>query len=145
MALLIYSLAAHSHESRLINDNSTLKKEATETEKKNNVIFELKDKKISDLVIKESEFENIVHKQQEQISKQECKLGLFSKYMFDPRMSFFRLGDKGYCAICLFNFHEVQIGVQGNQFKCPSCGIDYSRTAGMIVIDEYYKPTDDRR
>jgi len=82
------------------------------------------------------------NKYQKLVTEQESKLSLFSKYTFDPRMSFFRLGDKGYCSVCLFKFQEVQIGVPGNQFKCPSCGTDYSRTFGLIDINKYYKPDD---
>lgn len=76
------------------------------------------------------------NKQEIQITEQERKLGIFSKYTFDPRMSFFRLGNKGYCSICMFaKFEEKEIGIPGNQFKCPSCGTDYSRSAGIVVIN----------
>ncbi len=137
------ALKANSRESKLINENSTLKEKTSQSEAKNNEILISKNKEISDLTVTKSELEDIIHEQQKQITEQERKLRLFSKYTFDFFVGIFRLGDRGYCPVCLFKFIETPLGVPGNQVKCPSCDTDYSQYGGFIDVNPYFTPPND--
>lgn len=125
VAFVIHNL----REPRIKDSISEFKKQITELQEQ--------EKKA---MIENSELQAKNHEQQEQITEQARKLSIFSKYTFDPRMSFFRLENKGYCSVCMFTkFKEQQIGIPGNQFKCPSCGTDYSRAAGIVILNDHLR------